>query len=78
MELIQKQVTLDVIQDGKRVTIIRRKPIVEGFVGNFIPHWARYQKKVYRIQGGIDYEYMHGPKPEGRDYYIDISRKETQ
>jgi len=74
----EDKVVLDVIQDGKRVFIIKRKPIIKGFIGNFIPHWARYQKKTYIIQGGIDYEYMRGPKPEGKDYYIDIStRKEV-
>ncbi len=71
------KMTIDVIQNGKRVSIIRRNPIVKGFFGNFIPHWARYQKKVYLIHGGIDYAYMHGPKPEGRDYYIDISQEVT-
>lgn len=39
---------------------IDRKPFNKGFMGNFVPHWARYKGKEYLVHGSIDYAYMHG------------------
>ena len=47
-------------KNEKVVEIIDRKIFNKGFVGNFVPHWARYKGKVYLVKGGIDYAYMHG------------------
>ncbi len=69
---MNNRVTLNVFSNGKKITVIKRRPVVKGFVGNFVPHWARYNNEIYLIKGGIDYEYMHGPKPEGMEYFIEI------
>lgn len=48
------------LENEELVDTIDRKPFNKGFVGNFIPHWARYKNQEYLIQGSIDYAYMHG------------------
>jgi len=57
---------------GDVITAINRKIFNKGFCGNFVPHFARYKNKVYQVQGGIDYAYMHGTPDE---FYITITVK---
>lgn len=52
-----------------KVCTITRKPFIKGFFGNFVPHYCRYKRQVYMIQGSIDYAYMHGYE---EDAYIVI------
>ena len=47
-------------KEKKFIETIYRKPFNKGFLGNFIPHWCRYKRKVYLVRGSIDYSYMHG------------------
>ena len=42
------------------IETIDRKPFNKGFIGNFVPHWARYKNEVYLVHGSIDHAYMHG------------------
>lgn len=39
---------------------INRKPFHNGFVGNFVPHFTRYNRSLYLIHGSIDSAYMQG------------------
>ena len=48
------------LQNEELIDTIERKPFNKNFFGNFVPHWCRYKKKVYLVQGSIDHAYMHG------------------
>lgn len=51
-------------KDCPLVEVIDRKPFHRGFLGNFVPHYARYKGKVYLLRGDLDYAYMHGHDEE--------------
>ena len=70
------EMSIKVINDGDTEISITRVPIIES-IGNFNPHFIRYKRKIYIVQGGVDYAYMHGERPLGIDYYIDF-RDPTQ
>jgi len=57
---------------GEIIKIIDRKPFNYGFMGNFIPHWVRYQNKEYLLKGGIDAAYIQGEQEEA---YIKINQE---
>ncbi len=48
------------VENSIEIEVIKRIPFNKGFFGNFVPHFCRYKKKIYTIQGSIDYAYMHG------------------
>ena len=60
---------IEVRSKGKVLKVINRKPFHNGFVGNFVPHWVRYNKKEYLLKGGIDSAYIQGEPPEA---YIEV------
>jgi hypothetical protein len=39
---------------------IKRKPYHKGMVGNFCPHYCKYEHREWLIHGSVDYAYMHG------------------
>ena len=68
--------TKRILKEGKLVggnilKIIERKPFQTGFVGNFIPHWVRYNKKEYLLHGGIDSSYIQEQEIET---YIEVEK----
>ena len=61
MKRVSKEISPNCTQyDMEEIELINRIPFNRGFIGNFVPHYCRYQSKVHLIRGSIDYSYMHG------------------
>ena len=56
-------------KNGKVLKVIDRTPFHNGFVGNFVPHWVRYNTKEYLLRGGMDCAYLQG---EPLENYIEV------
>ena len=60
---------------GNVLKTINRKPFNRGFVGNFVPHWVRYNKEEYLLKGGIDSAYIQGEPVEN---YIELKENQIE